>query len=89
MIGRVLVCTSCRADVQVLEAAAGARSDDEHSWLDPEAFVCGGCLAADELPAEALEALRRAETAHREASWREKSERIERSAKRRMEGAAG
>jgi hypothetical protein len=72
--------------VQVLEAAAGARSEAEHRWLDPEAFVCGGCLAVDELPAEALEAVRRAETAHREASWREKSERVEAAARRRSEG---
>jgi hypothetical protein len=89
VIGRVLVCTSCRSEVQVLEAATGARTEAEHRWIDPETFVCGGCLAVDDLPAEALEAVRRAETAHREASWREKSERIERSAKRRMEGAAG
>lgn len=44
--GRILVCTSCRAIVRVLEATVGARTSEEHQHLDPATYVCGAC--ADE-----------------------------------------
>lgn len=45
VIGRVLVCTRCRRSVEVLEAAQGARTDEEHRHLDAESYVCGECLS--------------------------------------------
>lgn len=45
VIGRVLVCQKCRRSVDVLEAAQGARTDEEHRHLDAESYVCGECLS--------------------------------------------
>lgn len=49
--GRLLTCIGCRALVQVFEAAHGARSDDEHRYLDPDSYVCGDCCATVAVPA--------------------------------------
>lgn len=57
VVGRVLVCVRCRRTVDVLEAAAGARNDDEHRWINPSSYVCGCCLeAAGEIVTGALSA---------------------------------
>lgn len=42
--GRWLVCTVCGESIDVLEAAQGARSDEEHRFLDPAKFRCGQCM---------------------------------------------
>lgn len=42
--GRVLTCTRCQATVHVLEAAENARTDHDHHWITPAAYVCGSCL---------------------------------------------
>lgn len=42
--GRVLECTTCGAHVRVYEATQGARSDQEHRWIDPDAYRCGDCI---------------------------------------------
>lgn len=44
IIGRVLVCTRCNRSVDVLEAASGARTDEEHRHLDADTYTCGECL---------------------------------------------
>lgn len=54
--GRMLVCTRCKEPMDVLEAAQGARTDDEHRHLDPETYVCGRCLTGTVLPVEEIEA---------------------------------
>lgn len=43
-MSRVLVCANCFAHVEVFEAAQGARSAEDHLFLDPPTFVCGGCM---------------------------------------------
>lgn len=71
-MSRTLVCGECLARVQVFEAAVGARTLEEHQFLDPASFVCGGCLtrsgsvAAGAL-SEAAEAVGRARTAQERA----------------------
>lgn len=35
--GRLMTCTTCGHDVDVIEIP--------NEWLDPEAYVCGHCLA--------------------------------------------
>lgn len=40
---RTLRCTRCNVDVGVLEAAHGARTPEEHRFLDPDTYVCAGC----------------------------------------------
>lgn len=46
VVGRVLVCIECGSCVDVLEACAGATTDDEHHWMDVDAYTCGTCLEA-------------------------------------------
>lgn len=41
---RLLTCTRCGALTGVFEAAWGARTEEDHRFLDPAVFVCGGCL---------------------------------------------
>lgn len=41
---RPLTCTDCGELVSVFEAATGARIEDDHRFLDPDAYVCGRCL---------------------------------------------
>lgn len=78
VVGRLLVCTKCGAAVDVLEAAVGASTDDEHRWIDPAAFVCGGCLDGLPLPdlvetsTDVAEVAGRARTAQERAAWLEK-----------------
>ena len=44
VVGRLMQCSECGAHVDVIEAAHGARSLAEHRFLDPESYVCGGCM---------------------------------------------
>lgn len=41
---RPLRCTHCDELVLVFEAAQGAKTEDEHRFLDPATFVCEACL---------------------------------------------
>ena len=54
--GRMLVCTRCGDDRDVMEAAQGARTDEEHQYLDPATYVCGQCQSGGVVPIEQLEA---------------------------------
>jgi hypothetical protein len=42
--GRVLQCAGCDAFVRVMEAVMGARTEQEHEYLNADDFLCGGCL---------------------------------------------
>lgn len=41
---RLLVCIDCGTPEIVFEAAEGARTPQEHQWLDPTTFKCWDCL---------------------------------------------
>lgn len=45
-IGRLMTCTRCGALWDVLEAAQGARTPQEHEWVDPATFECADCRCA-------------------------------------------
>lgn len=81
VVGRVIRCTRCGVDVDVIEASLGARTSALHEWIDAAEFVCGGCLDPEPLPApavlpvvetpsEAVEAASRARTAQQMAARR-------------------
>lgn len=41
---RQLTCIQCSRLVALFEAAAGATTEEEHRFTDPQAFVCASCL---------------------------------------------
>lgn len=41
---RPLACARCAETVDVFEANLGARTDDEHRFLDPATYICGQCM---------------------------------------------
>ena len=45
---RVLACTRCGDLVVVFEAATGAKTEEEHRFLDPAEFTCLECWEAEE-----------------------------------------
>lgn len=49
VVGRVMVCRRCWRSVDVIEAALGANTEEEHRWLDESAYVCGLCLDPEPL----------------------------------------
>lgn len=46
VVGRTLQCTRCHRTLDVLEAADGATTADEHRWIDPSDYLCGDCCLA-------------------------------------------
>ena len=46
VVGRVLTCIACGANVDVLEACSGETTDEGHRWIVPALYVCGACCEA-------------------------------------------